>query len=332
MLPIKMDLTEKVAATLRELRLEHPVNGEVLTAENLSKAIGNNRAWMSQIESRRLKKIKREDIIKIYQLLHDEPDANIAEQIAEADLCSPFETRYDSAKNNSPFVNDSYSEGIVSLDNLMSDLRDVLLNEYSKLDNHRRNSLLGCVESMIDNFRNDYEHTYLIYSMPISYADPKYFGEKYAKEYYQSLDVVCSKYTMLLSEAYHKSDTDSFLAFANDIYTDTLQDIKSIDSNISSEKMMNLTMRIKDFSWRTFNYVDRLQNGCTHDTTLNLDDLFQMIEELLNVFFVKLKLNYKFSVPIPTIQSTKDELNAKQLEVSNAIMLIIQHIQTNNSK
>ena len=67
MLPMKLELTEKLAATLRQLRLDHPVDGEVLTAENLSKAIGNNRAWMSQIESRRLKKIRREDIIKIYK-------------------------------------------------------------------------------------------------------------------------------------------------------------------------------------------------------------------------------------------------------------------------
>lgn len=329
MLPIKLDLTEKVAATLRELRLEHPVNGEVLTAEGLSKAIGNNRAWMSQIESRRLKKIKREDIIKIYKLLHNESDDKIAEQIAEADLCSPFETRYDS---DSSFVNDSYSEGIVSLDNLMSDLRDVLLAEYKKLDNPERNSLLGCVESMIDNFRNDYEHTNTIYTMPISYADPEYFGEKYAKEYYKSLDVVCSKYVMLLSEAFHKADIDSFLASANDIYIDTLQDIKSIDSNISSEEMMNLTMWIQDFSKRTFDYIDRLQDGHTHDTALSLNDLFRMIEELLSAFFVKLKLTYTFSIPVPTVQSTKDELNAKQLEISNALMLIIQHIQSNKSK
>lgn len=71
MLPMKLDLTEELAATLRQLRLDHPVNGEVLTAENLSKAIGNNRAWMSQIESRRLKKIRREDIIAIYKVFRD---------------------------------------------------------------------------------------------------------------------------------------------------------------------------------------------------------------------------------------------------------------------
>ena len=86
MLPMKLDLTEELAATLRQLRLDHPVNGEVLTAENLSKAIGNNRAWMSQIESRRLKKIRREDIIAIYKVLYDEADDYKAEYRAELDL------------------------------------------------------------------------------------------------------------------------------------------------------------------------------------------------------------------------------------------------------
>ena len=86
MLPMKLDLTEELASTLRQLRLDHPVNGKILTAENLSKAIGNNRAWMSQIESRRLKKIKREDIIKIYQLLFNLPTEEKAEDKAELDL------------------------------------------------------------------------------------------------------------------------------------------------------------------------------------------------------------------------------------------------------
>lgn len=86
MLPMKLDLTEELAATLRQLRLNHPINGEVLTAEKLSKAIGNNRAWMSQIESRRLKKIKREDIIKIYKLLYNESDDYNAEYRAEIEL------------------------------------------------------------------------------------------------------------------------------------------------------------------------------------------------------------------------------------------------------
>lgn len=86
MLPMKLDLTQELAATLRQLRLDHPINGKVLTAENLSKAIGNNRAWMSQIESRRLKKIRREDIIAIYKILFNYEDEQDAEDKAEMDL------------------------------------------------------------------------------------------------------------------------------------------------------------------------------------------------------------------------------------------------------
>ena len=85
MLPINLDLTEDLAAKLREIRLNNPINGEILTAENLSKAIGNNRAWMSQIESRRLKKIRREDIIKIYRYLYNTDDRT-SEEKAESDL------------------------------------------------------------------------------------------------------------------------------------------------------------------------------------------------------------------------------------------------------
>ena len=85
MLPINLDLTEGLAAKLREIRLNNPIDGEILTAENLSKAIGNNRAWMSQIESRRLKKIRREDIIKIYRCLYNTDDRT-SEEKAESDL------------------------------------------------------------------------------------------------------------------------------------------------------------------------------------------------------------------------------------------------------
>lgn len=329
MLPIKMELTEKVAATLRRLRLEYPVDGEILTAENLSKAIGNNRAWMSQIESRRLKKIKREDVIKIYKLLHNEPDDAKAEQLAEVDLCSPFSTRYDSEINGDSFVNDSYSEGIVSLDNLMSDLRDVLFAEYKKMrSNAERNAMLGCVESMIDNFRNDYKHTNSIYTPLISYADPEYFGEKYAKQYYDSLNDVCRDYTISLHEAFVKADTDSFLGYAVEIYEGIMKDIPTITPNDSFEDMMNFVMCIENYSKRTFTYIDRVKEGKEHPTDISLDTIFKMLTDMTKALLDKLKLNYSLSDTVPTFQSDKSELDAKQLEINNAIMLMIKHVST----
>lgn len=85
MLPICFELTENLSAKLREIRLDNPVDDEILTAEKLSKAIGNNRAWMSQIESRRLKKIRRDDVIKIYQYIF-RLNKTEAEEKAETDL------------------------------------------------------------------------------------------------------------------------------------------------------------------------------------------------------------------------------------------------------
>ena len=113
MLPMKLDLTEELAATLRQLRLNHPVNGEVLTAENLSKAIGNNRAWMSQIESRRLKKIRREDIIAIYKVLYGEENDYNAEYRAEVDLMKFI---FDGKDDNSEFISGGSIDSIYSDD------------------------------------------------------------------------------------------------------------------------------------------------------------------------------------------------------------------------
>ena len=75
----KLTLTEDLAAMIKKLRQTHSKNGKKITAEQLSLAIGKNRAWMSQIESRRLKKIKKQDIIKIYMYLF-EIDTSSAEE------------------------------------------------------------------------------------------------------------------------------------------------------------------------------------------------------------------------------------------------------------
>ena len=324
MLPIKMDLTEKVAATLRELRLEHPVNGEVLTAENLSRAIGNNRAWMSQIESRRLKKIKREDIIKIYQLLHNEPNADVAEQFAEADLCSQFETRYDSDKRNDHFVNDSYSEGIISLDNLMSKLRDILLDEYKKRNNSLdRNALLGTIESMISNFQNDFEHTDTIYTAPIPYVDPEYFGEKYAKEYYKSLDDVAKEYIINLHEAFEKANLGAFSESYNETYHSIIENLSNLDSSELYDNI-DLIMEIDYYITRFFRYIIKANNFDL--PSININMIFDKINSMIEILYRKLKMQVPIPLNAPKVLTDKVTLDSIQLEFNHRIMRAIKSI------
>lgn len=324
MLPIKMDLTEKVAATLRELRLEYPVNGEILTAEKLSKAIGNNRAWMSQIESRRLKKIKREDIIKIYKLLHNENDDKKAEQIAEADLCSPFETRYDSEKRGDHFVNDSFSEGIVSLDNLISELRDVFLDEYKKRTNSLdRNALLGTIESMISNFQNDFEHTNTIYTIPISYADPEYFGDKYSQKYYEYVSEVCKQYAINMHEAFEKANLGAFSESYDEDYHSIIDDLLDIDSAKLYDNI-DLIMEIDYYTRRVFIYIVEADHFGL--PSLNINMLFDKINSMIETLYIKLKIQVPIPVKVPNDLTDSSTLDSIQLEFSHRIMKAIKLI------
>jgi hypothetical protein len=325
MLPMKIELTEKVAAILRKRRLERPVNGKLLTAEKLSKSIGNNRAWMSQIENRRLKWIKREDVIKIYQLLYDESDESIAEEIAKQDLFSPFSC-YDSKKNNPSSVEESYSEDIIFLDKLMSELRDVLFENYKKIDsNEAKIALFDCLQSMIKNFRNDYMHTNRIYSVPINHADPECLGEDYAKEYYDYLDTICVKYELYLCEAFTQVNIDSFLAHYQERYTELMQDINKIDINNASDHI-DIVFGIELYYKLFFNYIKRVQTHKAHSANINLNDIFDLLMKMIKTLMHKLKINYSFSDTIPTFQSSKSELDEKQLEIANAIMFIIKNI------
>ncbi len=175
MLPMKLDLTEELAATLRQLRLDHPVNGKVLTAENLSKAIGNNRAWMSQVESRRLKKIKREDIIKIYKLLYNESDDYKAEYRAELALekfytnsnaIFPLDSNSDledmlDFKEVPPESDDYYNRQ--SFVFLMDSLNDILSEKFFDLlqsnDTEKQSDFLHLIALFMGDISSAYEDT-----------------------------------------------------------------------------------------------------------------------------------------------------------------------------
>ena len=70
-LPQKIENTSEFASMIKQLRLDHPKNGRVITAGELSLALSRNKTWISQIESRRIKNIKTDDIISIYMYLMD---------------------------------------------------------------------------------------------------------------------------------------------------------------------------------------------------------------------------------------------------------------------
>ena len=78
-LPPKIENTSEFASMIKQLRLNHPHNGHIITAGELSLSLNRNKTWISQIESRRIKNIKVDDIISIYMYLMNTDKTNAKE-------------------------------------------------------------------------------------------------------------------------------------------------------------------------------------------------------------------------------------------------------------
>ena len=66
----RIELTESIRNELRRRRKSYHVNGINCTAHELSIIIGKNRAWMSQIETGRLRYIRYSDLMLVFNALY----------------------------------------------------------------------------------------------------------------------------------------------------------------------------------------------------------------------------------------------------------------------
>ena len=152
MLPRKLNITSNLIKKLKNLRLENPINGHVMTAKELSSAIGKNIAWISQIEGERLKTIKKEDIISIYKVLFNESDDDNAEFIASKDLESFI---HDDIKNTQFLEKEQLPSEIYNLDmmeNFLDSVKFALLDQYLKLQDEKELSDFTDFLITLDNF------------------------------------------------------------------------------------------------------------------------------------------------------------------------------------
>lgn len=291
MLPIKLNLTEELAATLRELRLNHPVNGEILTAENLSKAIGNNRAWMSQIESRRLKKIKREDIIKIFKLLYCETDDYKAEYRAEIELMGFI---YDEMNNDNKVIltgdslgkqysNDKYREyrkfhdGInyteqdladdkIHLTRIANNIIDVFMrNLYDIPSCIDHNNYINQFMELENHLSSRFKDTlFVLDSLPLSALD--YATNEEYQDFIDSIKTISQKLHTIST----KHDLNDFINELNAAKT-LLKDFDKYKDNFSKEQLLgSVTLMLVHLS----QYV-------SDETLLSLDDKIKYTNDLI---------------------------------------------------
>lgn len=332
MLPIKMELTEELAATLRQLRLEHPVDGEILTAENLSKAIGNNRAWMSQIESRRLKKIKREDIIAIYKLLYNEPNDYQAEYRAEIDL---MQFLFDGKSEDSEFItggsissqysDDAYNEyrskhgGInYTNDDLLREKKQLMESATSIVNNFMEElkKIPSCLEHNnyinqfleLEEYLRDYfkDMMFIIDRLPI-YA-LQYATEEQHEDFVKSINDISHK----LGDIWNKHEFDTFITNLNAAKV-IVDDYPRYSKDFPKSKLLkNVTVLLVNLS----QYV-------TDEDLLSMKDKIQYTNDMVYIIYrcsTFVKSNQLFNVKeLPetaTITDIYNKINELQIFIS----------------
>ena len=333
MLPMKMELTEELAATLRQLRLDHPVNGEVLTAENLSKAIGNNRAWMSQIESRRLKKIKREDIIAIYKLLYNEPNDYQAEYRAEIDL---MQFLFDGKSEDSEFI----TGGSIS-----SQYSDEAYNEYRSKHGginytnedllREKRQLMETATNIVNNFMEELK------KIPSCLEHNNYINqfmelEDYLRDYFKDMMFIIDSLPLYALQYATEEQHEDFIKSINDISgkLGRIQDKHEFDTFITNLNAAKVIM--EDYSrYKKDIPEDKLLKDVTvmlvslsryvsSDDLLSMKDKITYTNDMVYIVYrcsIVVKTNQLFNVKeLPNtafITDIYNKINELQLFLSN---------------
>lgn len=333
MLPIKMELTEELAATLRQLRLDHPVNGEILTAENLSKAIGNNRAWMSQIESRRLKKIKREDIIKIFKLLYNETDDYLAEYRAEINL---MQFLVDNNRNDSTFISggaidrqysdDAYSEyrnkhnGINYTNEDLLREKKILMETATNIVNNFMEELKNipsCLEHNnyinqfmeLEDYLRDYfkDMMFIIDNLPLNAL--QYATEEEHSNFIKSITNISQQ----LKEILEKHDFESFITNLNGAKI-IMDDYSRYSKEIPKDKLLRdvTVLLVKLSQYVTDEHVLSMSNKIQYT-----NDMVYIIYRCSTVAKTNQLFNIKELSSSATITDIYNKINELQLFLSN---------------
>lgn len=139
-IPEKIDNTEEFALLFKKLRQDHPRDGKTITAQQLSLQIyPNNRAWASQVESRRLKNVKSEDMIAVYEYLLN-TNRIAAKQCFAKDYLA-------------------YSQKNTRFENTLNQLCKTITSKYVTLENREdQDKLLDILQILGRGFANGYNN------------------------------------------------------------------------------------------------------------------------------------------------------------------------------
>lgn len=320
MLPLRINLDEKIRICLRSQRLNAIVDGKTLTAEQLSLAIGKNRAWMSQIESGRLKTIRREDIISLYKYLFDLNDED-AEKKAENDFSINLDMSDDLVLITSNYKDEEFEKEkennlSISFKRVIGLIHQNCIKIFNNLSIEQQKDFINSLGILEHSIRKNHEDSMKLISVPlfllstIDYQDKKdilddidnitekcrrYIGQLKIKQYYDEKE----RFHLLVNQFNSCKTKDETqiselgLSISTTFLTLTslfIYENKSIETNIKlMNDYINLLLKYQTFIPKKYqSYIDFLDESAReNDLKVKID---QIQNYLVNISHAPIKI------------------------------------------
>lgn len=341
MFPEKIKITDELIQLIIDTRKKYN-----LTAYQLSEKIGKNKSWLPNIENRRTKNISKSDLYLLFEDFANKEDLRPEQYIVKylprdcmielednvtapcyhvRDMLGVYDS-YEELEFLSPedhnkeldFQINGRSENLREKDTFASVYRlsNILRDKLKSFDIDEKEDFIRYIDTMTDNFENDFKHTLALYGMSYCPDDPISQESNAKTDYLMLLESLSNANSIALNMMCSRSFVYSFIEGAPyEIYEffNNVTNWKSL-TDPEDEKLYYALEDIKNFQFSIFSYIEDLTeyNKIFRNTlSIDYDLIFSKLYEAFRSYIKIAKMDYSFDLPIPDCNSNIDELHQK---------------------
>lgn len=356
MFPEKIKITDELINLIIDTRKEHN-----LTAYQLSEMIGKNKSWLPNIENRRTKNISRNDLYLLFNDFANEeglrPEQYIVRHLPrntmieledgvtapchhvrrmlDVDYWEDYENPDD---YNSEMDYECYGrkeelkkKDILASINNLSEMIKSKINSYS-IDKQELYS--RCIDTMTENFENDFERTINIYGNDYCPNDPLEYDTKAKQTYLEDLDTLQEVIKIVMNFVSAKSFVYSFIECIpqNENYNffDKIKNWDSLEDS-EDEKLYYALEDIKNYHFGLYSYSDYYEEYCTIFKSVPQIDyrlIFSKLYEMFELYIGVAKINYSFDFAIPDNSTTHEEIEELHRQTDKILFEIEKEVRS----
>jgi transcriptional regulator with XRE-family HTH domain len=339
--PEKIKITDELIKLIIDTRKKYN-----LTSYQLSEKIGKNKSWLPNIENKRTKNISKSDLYLLFQDFADKenlrPEQYIVKYLPrncmielENNIIAPcYHVRemlgiYDSweeYESLSPDVindeadyhlhgrSDSLREKDISAS--LYRLSNVISDKLKLYNLEKKEDIIRYIDTMTDNFQNDFEHTLDLYGKHYCPDDPLSQSSNARLDYISSLDKLIAANNVAVHMMASRAFVYSFIEVAPYDSYQFFKNIKEWNNLNDSEedKLFFALDDIKNYHFCVYSYIEYFTEYSSifrSDLTLDYDLIFSKLYEAFRSYIKIAKLNYFFDLPIPNGNSDISDLHQK---------------------